>query len=129
MERPQGRRGGTPCRTGARHDLFWVMLVHRAAGGPRNPRPPSKQSPTSVNETHDPARESWVDSAQGSTDFPIQNLPYGVFRHRDAPASVGVAIGDEILDLAAALELGTFSGPGIVAAQACRSGTLNALMA
>jgi fumarylacetoacetase len=82
-----------------------------------------------VNETHDPARESWVDSAHGSTDFPIQNLPYGVFRRSDGSTSVGIAIGDDILDITAALELGAFKGQGIIAAEACKSGTLNPLMA
>ena len=38
-----------------------------------------------MNETHDPERTSWVESAQGATDFPIQNLPFGVFRLRDEP--------------------------------------------
>ena len=32
-----------------------------------------------MNETHDPRRTSWVASAQGRPDFPIQNLPFGVF--------------------------------------------------
>ena len=82
-----------------------------------------------MNETHDPARESWVDSAHGSTDFPIQNLPYGVFRRGEGSASVGVAIGKDILDITAALELGAFKGQGIIAAEACKSGTLNPLMA
>ena len=57
------------------------------------------------------ARESWVASANGHADFPIQNLPFGVF---SPPAAArprgGVAIGDEILDLAAALEAGLFAG-------------------
>ena len=57
---------------------------------------------TTVNETHDPGLRSWVESANSpSSDFPIQNLPLGVFRPRGgagAPA-IGVAIGDEILDL------------------------------
>jgi fumarylacetoacetase len=43
---------------------------------------------------------SWVASAQGDTDFPIQNLPYGVFEAGAGPR-LGVAIGDQILDLAA----------------------------
>ncbi len=52
--------------------------------------------------THDPARASWVGSANdAATDFPIQNLPFGRFR---APGEhdwrVGVAIGDQLLDLA-----------------------------
>ena len=84
-----------------------------------------------MNETHDPARTSWVQSAHGHTDFPIQNLPFGTFRRQgtSGPPSVGVAIGDQILDLAAALESGTFTGSGARAAEACATSPLNSLMA
>ena len=34
---------------------------------------------TKIDETHDPARTSWVESANGHPEFPIQNLPLGVF--------------------------------------------------
>ena len=65
-----------------------------------------------IDETHDPALESWVESANlPDTDFPIQNLPFGIFRLKknraDTPRG-GVAIGDQILDLAA---LGIRTGP------------------
>ena len=80
-----------------------------------------------MNETHDPARRSWVDSAQGHADFPIQNLPFGVFRRRSGgPARVGVAIGEQILDLSAVTDFPAAAGK---AAQACKAGTLNQLMA
>ena len=48
-----------------------------------------------INETHDPAARSWVDSANlPDTDFPIQNLALGVFRTRDRDrARIGVASG------------------------------------
>jgi len=54
-----------------------------------------------LDETHDPARRSWVEGAnRPDTDFPIQNLPFGVFSRRDERTRhVGVAIGDHILDL------------------------------
>ena len=54
-----------------------------------------------INETHDPALQSWVSSAnEPSSDFPIQNLPFGRFRRSEqAKWSMGVAIGDQILDL------------------------------
>ena len=55
-----------------------------------------------IDESHDPALRSWVDSANHpDSDFPIQNLPFGVFRRHGAtePDSIGVAIGNEILDL------------------------------
>ena len=53
-----------------------------------------------INETHDPERMSWVTSANvADTDFPLQNLPHGVFsRDGDVPRG-GVAIGDYILDI------------------------------
>ena len=54
-----------------------------------------------LDETHDPSRTSWLDSANGHPDFPIHNLPLGVFDRGDG-ARIGVAIGDQILDLAAA---------------------------
>jgi fumarylacetoacetase len=83
-----------------------------------------------VNETHDPERATWVESAQAPTDFPIQNLPYGVFRRRgtvDEPR-VGVAIGTDILDLLVCLETVGFTGLAEKAAQSCASPTLNRLM-
>lgn len=58
-----------------------------------------------LDETHDPALKSWVESANDpATGFPIQNLPFGRFRAKgtSAPLRIGVAIGDQILDLAAA---------------------------
>mgnify|MGYP006204012569 CR=1 FL=1 len=60
-----------------------------------------------LNETHDPALRSWLASAntQGC-DFPIQNLPFAVFRRRGSAEAFrgGVAIGDQIVDLAAVLK-------------------------
>ncbi|MBC6407382.1 MAG: fumarylacetoacetase [Rhodobacteraceae bacterium] len=55
-----------------------------------------------LNATHDPRRRSWVESANTQeTDFPIQNLPFGVFSTSRGRRRVGVAIGDMILDLTA----------------------------
>ncbi|MBP0598624.1 fumarylacetoacetase [Herbaspirillum sp. LeCh32-8] len=89
-----------------------------------------------LNETHDPELRSWVASANADTcPFPIQNLPYGVFRRAgsDEAFRAGVAIGDQILDLQAAHAAGAFSGfdePARRAAHAAAEGaTLNALMA
>lgn len=84
-----------------------------------------------MNETHDPARTSWVASAQGPTDFPIQNLPFGVFRRAGTsdPGSVGVAIGDQILDMAAAVEVTRSTEAVRRAAQCCTAPSLNRLMA
>ena len=54
-----------------------------------------------IDETHDPALKSWVSSANGHADFPIQNLPLGVFSVGSKDARIGVAIGDSVLDLRA----------------------------
>ena len=64
-----------------------------------------------IDRTHDPALRSWVESAnEAGCDFPIQNLPLGIFRRKGSkePPRGGVAIGDQILDLAA---LGVRTGP------------------
>src|SRR5512141_2377006 len=84
------------------------------------------------DETHDPALTSWVESAeQAGTDFPIQNLPFGVFRHpdRDEMPRVGVAIGDRILDVTAARRAELLGGIAARAAEACDAPALNGLMA
>ncbi len=81
-------------------------------------------------ETLDPARRSWVASANApDTDFPIQNLPFCVFRMGEDTPRIGVAIGDQILDVRAALSLGLFSGEALPAAEACDASVMNGLMA
>ena len=82
-----------------------------------------------IDATHDPARTSWVASANGHTDFPIQNLPFGIFSPPGGQPRGGVAIGDDILDLAVALELDLFEGIAKAAAQAAAGSTLNAFFA
>jgi fumarylacetoacetase len=59
-----------------------------------------------TDETHDPARKSWVASAEGHPDFPLQNLPLGVFSIAGGEPRIGVAIGDAILDLRGLAEAG-----------------------
>jgi len=59
----------------------------------------------SPDETHDPARVSWADGAGKGSDFPVQNLPLGIFSESRGQRRPGVAIGDFILDLAAAADL------------------------
>ena len=83
----------------------------------------------SLNETHDPARRSFVESANTpGTDFSIQNLPFGVFRPRPGlPPRVGVAIGDQILDVAAAGA--SFEGAAAEPARMCAAPRINHLMA
>jgi fumarylacetoacetase len=83
-----------------------------------------------LNATHDPALRSWLASAnQLDTDFPIQNLPFGLFRPR-GQAGAGrccVAIGDQVLDLSLVAQ--GLSGLAEATAPACRAPLLNPLMA
>jgi len=88
--------------------------------------------PEIIDETHAIELQSWVASANGGAcDFPIQNLPFGVFRRAGTKETFrgGVAIGDQILDLGAALARDLFTGDAKVAAGAASGDTLNALMA
>ena len=59
-----------------------------------------------LDQTHDPKQQSWIASANESgVPFPVQNLPLGVFRTGPAEAPrIGVAIGDQVLDLRAAID-------------------------
>src|SRR5262245_14348675 len=86
---------------------------------------------STVNETHDPRLRSWVTAAnEPATDFPIQNLPFGVFKRAKSGESkrVGVAIGDQILDISACVRHGLFTGTAKAASEACCSPSLNLLM-
>jgi fumarylacetoacetase len=82
-----------------------------------------------IDDTHLPERRSWVASANQHADFPIQNLPLGIFTPPDGAARGGIAIGDDIFDLAAALELGLFEGLAAEAARAASGATLNPIFA
>src|ERR1700747_1713670 len=82
-----------------------------------------------IDETHNPRRESWVTSARGHAEFPIQNLPFGIFSPSGGAPRGGVAIGDMIFDLPAGLEAGLFSGNRARAAGAAAGAALNPLMA
>lgn len=87
---------------------------------------------TEINETHDPALKSWVASANlGGVDFPIQNLPFAVFRRHASPECFrgGVAIGDQVLDLGAAVTSGVFQGIVVEQIQAAAKEKLNDFMA
>ena len=78
-----------------------------------------------LDETHDPALRSFVASANAPDgDFPIQNLPYAVFRRRGESPRVGVAIGDADFDVAACAS--TLDGAAAMAASACAAPHLNA---
>jgi fumarylacetoacetase len=82
-----------------------------------------------LDQTHDPKLESWVLSANGHPDFPIQNLPLGVFSPSGGSPRGGVAIGDRILDLPAALAAGLFTGEAAKAAEAASGSALNPFLA
>lgn len=82
-----------------------------------------------LDETHDPARRSFVESANDpETDFPIQNLPLGIFSTKAQPIRrIGVAIGDQVLDLKRAAEGSERFGPSVQ--RALRETSLNSLFA
>jgi fumarylacetoacetase len=87
---------------------------------------------TALNETHDPKLISWVASANlPGNDFPIQNLPFAIFRCKDSAETFrgGVAIGDQVLDLAALSSKNVLNGEAQQAAAAASASTLNELMA
>ena len=88
-----------------------AVRAERAASCRRTTTRSGMASEAQVNATHDPALKSWVESAnEPGCDFPIQNLPFGIFKRKGAKEAPrgGVAIGDQILDLAA---LGIKTGP------------------
>lgn len=85
-----------------------------------------------LNHTHDASARSWLASAnEPGCDFPIQNLPFGVFRRRgaDEPFRGGVAIGDQVIDLAAVSASGVLDGLAADAARAAAQPALNDLLA
>jgi fumarylacetoacetase len=83
-----------------------------------------------IDHTHDAAAQSWVASAnEAGCDFPIQNLPLGVFETDDnAGGRIGVAIGEHVLDLSVALDRGLLPRLDDIA-PALRADSLNALIA
>nr|WP_067299098.1 fumarylacetoacetase [Marinobacterium profundum] len=86
---------------------------------------------TTLNETHDSTLSSWVASANTATsDFPIQNLPFASFRRRGSEEALrgGVAIGDQVLDLAAVAKLAIIDGLAGDALAAASESTLNRFM-
>ena len=83
-----------------------------------------------MNDTHDPTRTSWIVAANAEdSDFPIQNLPFGVFsRSGDSERSVGVAIGDQIVDIKQCTNANLWSGAAREVAELCAAPTMNALL-
>ena len=84
-----------------------------------------------LDETHGLTLRSWVDSAHAEgTDFPIQNLPFGIFRHEfEERPRVGIAIGDQVLDCLEAARAGCFDSLDPSVRDALQSWSLNGLMA
>ena len=87
---------------------------------------------TALNHTHHPATQSWVESANApACDFPVQNLPLSVFRRRGRNEAFrgGVAIGDQVVDLAALSESGLMNGLAALVVKTCAQPTLNEFLA
>ncbi|MED5814626.1 fumarylacetoacetase [Mycolicibacterium sp. 050232] len=79
--------------------------------------------------THEPGARSWVASAGANSDFPLQNLPFGVVAGIAGEPHGVVRIGDEVLDLRGLAESGLLTDAAQAAAEAAAHGTLNALFA
>jgi fumarylacetoacetase len=83
-----------------------------------------------LDATHDPSLRSWVASANlPQTDFPIQNLPFGRMRRANQAWCVGVAIGDQVLDMRRAAERGSWPEGLRPLLEPLAAGDLNAFMA
>ena len=84
-----------------------------------------------LDATHDPNVRSWLSSANlTGCAFPIQNLPFGVFRRSGSAEQFrgGVAIGDQIVDVAALAEANLFAGDAAEGIRAAGQPSLNSLM-
>ncbi|MFT4925610.1 MAG: fumarylacetoacetase [Phenylobacterium sp.] len=85
-----------------------------------------------ANKTHNPDLTSWVASANvANNDFPVQNLPFAIFRRANSNEAFrgGVAIGDQVVDLAALSQANVFTGDAATALGACSKPQLNDFMA
>lgn len=84
-----------------------------------------------LDATHDPALHSWVQSAQDAgTDFPLQNLPFGAFHTHDGSVPrLGVAIGDQIVDLTELRDAGYLDGLRTEVLESCGAESLTPLFA
>ncbi len=81
-----------------------------------------------TDATHDFSLRSWVESANRGSDFPIQNLPFGIFSRSGSAPRAGVAIGNRVADLSAMHRARLFEGAAAQAAGVCDRPSLNALM-
>lgn len=84
-----------------------------------------------LDRTHDPDARSWIETANAPrADFTVQNLPFGAFtRHGSAAGAIGVAIGDQVLDLGELARAGLLDGLPDGTPAACQADVLNPLLA
>ena len=85
---------------------------------------------TRLDDTHRADLVSWVESANDpATDFPIQNLPLGMFRSPGRDTRPGVAVGDMVLDLVALRDATLLDGEDASLVEACvQARALNPLL-
>jgi len=85
---------------------------------------------TNLNSTHDLNRQSWVGSANDHEHFPIQNLPFAVFKRKESKETfrVGIAIGDEIVDLVKLERCKLFNTSIQKSLKVCAQNSLNKFM-
>src|SRR5690606_12342722 len=118
-----------PARCFARRARHWKARNCRTtttAAGPAWPRPSTRPRNDMTVQTE---LRSWIESANGHSDFSVANLPLGVFSRDGEQPRGGVAIGDFIFDLNAACAAGLFEGQALEAAKAARDCSLNAFFA
>src|ERR1051326_4026648 len=82
-----------------------------------------------LDETHSPTLKSWVKSSLNAGDFPLQNLPLGVFRKGTARPHIGTAIGQSVLDLERTVSVGALGQLDPELRDALAAPTLNQLFA
>ena len=83
-----------------------------------------------LDETHAPERQSWVQTAnENGCEFPIQNLPFGMFNTIGEPPRFGIAIGDYVLDVAAAYQAGFISNDRLAVINLSALPSLNSVLA
>src|SRR3954468_24829029 len=110
-------------------NFIWILLLPRARGRARAARP-LIGGVSALNATHDPSLTSWVASANAPyCDFPIQNLPFGVFsRKGETERRVGVPIGGQMVDVGESLGANLWSGAARDVARFCDRPSMKELM-
>src|SRR3569623_1195133 len=106
-----------------------ATMASMGGASPTTSTQTNRNAVTDIDDTHDPALRSFVPGADSHSDFPIQNLPLGIFSPPGGTPRGCVAIGEMVLYLPAVLSAGLLSGAAADAAQAASGPTLNALFA